>query len=123
MLIIVIIQNKVRDADFSDSNYICLYLTMRFSWVFLCIVNVFDLISVLFLLRFSSLSPLPVTLQTFHLLLLSGPFRDVTECVPELRDKLETVLRDTWPRINATLDTLRYTNSYCYKLHSLPVML
>ncbi|XP_076581719.1 E3 ubiquitin/ISG15 ligase TRIM25-like [Chaetodon auriga] len=29
-------------------------------------------------------------------------FRDVTDCVSELRDELETVLRDAWPRISAT---------------------
>lgn len=29
-------------------------------------------------------------------------FRDVTDCVSELSDKLEVVLKDTWPKISAT---------------------
>ncbi|KAM7366431.1 hypothetical protein PAMP_015869 [Pampus punctatissimus] len=44
----------------------------------------------------------------------AGPlrsFRDVTDCVSELRDKLEVVLKDTWPRISATA---------CYVDFSLP---
>ncbi|KAM7377120.1 hypothetical protein PAMA_013754 [Pampus argenteus] len=44
----------------------------------------------------------------------AGPqrsFRDVIDCVSELRDKLEVVLKDTWPRISATA---------CYVDFSLP---
>ncbi|XP_044040834.1 E3 ubiquitin-protein ligase TRIM47-like isoform X2 [Siniperca chuatsi] len=42
----------------------------------------------------------------------AGPprsFRDVTDCVSELRDKLETALRDTWPRISATVSYVDFS--------------
>ncbi|XP_073331557.1 E3 ubiquitin-protein ligase TRIM47-like [Pagrus major] len=36
-------------------------------------------------------------------------FKDVTESVSELRDKLETVLNDTWPRISATVSYVDFS--------------
>ncbi|KAI3375698.1 hypothetical protein L3Q82_004008 [Scortum barcoo] len=42
----------------------------------------------------------------------AGPLRsfgDVTYCVSELRAKLETVLRDTWPRISATVSYVDFS--------------
>ncbi|XP_070849878.1 E3 ubiquitin/ISG15 ligase TRIM25-like [Chaetodon trifascialis] len=36
-------------------------------------------------------------------------FRDVTDCVSELRDKLQTVLRDAWPRISATVSYVDFS--------------
>ncbi|XP_070785900.1 E3 ubiquitin-protein ligase TRIM47-like [Enoplosus armatus] len=36
-------------------------------------------------------------------------FRDVTDCVSELRDKLKTVLRDAWPRISATVSYVDFS--------------
>ncbi|XP_049923727.1 E3 ubiquitin-protein ligase TRIM47-like isoform X2 [Epinephelus moara] len=42
----------------------------------------------------------------------AGPvrsFRDVTDCVSELRDKLERVIKDTWPRISATVSYIDFS--------------
>ncbi|CAK6975528.1 uncharacterized protein si:ch211-163c2.2 [Scomber scombrus] len=42
----------------------------------------------------------------------AGPprsFREVTDCVSELRDKLEAMLKDTWPRISATASYVDFT--------------
>ncbi|XP_053199477.1 E3 ubiquitin-protein ligase TRIM47-like [Scomber japonicus] len=42
----------------------------------------------------------------------AGPprsFRDVTDCVSELRDQLEAMLKDTWPRISVTASYVDFT--------------
>ncbi|XP_068443784.1 E3 ubiquitin-protein ligase TRIM47-like [Clinocottus analis] len=36
-------------------------------------------------------------------------FRDVTECVSELRCKMETAVKDTWPRITATVSYVDFS--------------
>ncbi|GAA6235487.1 tripartite motif-containing protein 16-like [Lates japonicus] len=38
-------------------------------------------------------------------------FRDVTDCVSELRDKLEIVLRETWPMISTTVSYVDFSLS------------
>lgn len=48
-------------------------------------------------------------------------FKDVTASVSELRDKLETVLNDTWPKISTTSNTQILTLGFW--LYSCPVLM